>query len=123
MGEVARGILEFFRMGEGTAPVYANDIRGRSPAPTLLVQRLKELEISLRRNAVALRIRGLGDAVAGALSHFAAHASGIDPSPYRFLRSRFRNFGRTGLWKDGVQGRPNWGAFGYPKVATMSFHH
>ena len=92
------GKLALARIGNATAALYKNYGAGRSPRLTLLARGAKELEVSLRRTAVALHIAGKHDAVAEALPHFAIWAQGRDQYPDRELRTKWRRVAAVWAW-------------------------
>ena len=77
-------------MDNATVGAYANHGADRSPDLTSLARAIKEWEIALGCTAVALRIAGRDNAVAGAPPRSPLRASGGDPYPDREPHSRFR---------------------------------
>ena len=60
------------------------------PQLAMMARGIKDLEATLRRTAVALRITGRGNPAADASSRLSVRARGQDPHPGRELRARLR---------------------------------
>ena len=85
-GPQMSGKLVLARMDSSAAVSYANRGAGRPPQVTTLPDDVKELEVSLRRAAAALRIAGRRRTVADAPSRSTVWAHGEDQYPDRELR-------------------------------------
>ena len=84
------GELVLARMDNSAAVFFANYGAGRVPQLAMMARGIKDLEATLRRTAVALRITGRGNPAADASSRLSVRARGQDPHPGRELRARLR---------------------------------
>ena len=74
MDKLGSGKSALQRMGNTTALSYANYGAGRVPQLAMLARGIKELEVSLRCAAAALRVAGRANSVADALPRFSVRA-------------------------------------------------